>query len=82
MPRERNFSQVKKKKKDKTTARDLSRTDISNMPDGEFKATILRILTGLEKRTEAISETLTTEIKELKKSIREEECNTRDWKWA
>ena len=34
----------------------------------EFKATILRILTRLEKIIEDISETLTTEIKELKKN--------------
>ena len=40
------------------------------MPDGEFKATIKRILTGLEKRMEDISETLTTEIKDLKKNQR------------
>ena len=35
---------------------------------GEFKVTILRILTGFEKRIEDISETLTTKIKELKKN--------------
>lgn len=46
-------------------ARDLSKTDINNMPDGEFKSTIIRILTGFEKRIKDISETLTTEIKEL-----------------
>ena len=66
MPRHRNSLQMKEQ--DHTTARDLSKTDISNMPDGEFKATIIRILTGLEKRIEDISETLTTEIKELKKN--------------
>jgi len=47
MPRQRNFSQ--RKEKDKATGKDLSQTDISNMPDGEFKATIVRILAGLEK---------------------------------
>ena len=36
------------------------------MLDGEFKAKIIRILTGLKKRIEDISKTLTTEIKELK----------------
>ena len=36
------------------------------MLDGEFKATIIRLLTELEKRIEDISETLTTEIKEVK----------------
>ena len=37
-------------------ARDVSRTDISNMPDGEFKAMIIKIFTGLEKRIENMSE--------------------------
>lgn len=40
------------------------------MPDGGFKAVIIGILTGLEKRTDNISEILTTEIKELKKNQR------------
>ena len=31
-------------------ARDLSGVYISHMPDGELKATIIRILTGLDKR--------------------------------
>ena len=39
------------------------------MPNGEFKATIIRILTGLEKRIEDISEILTAEIKEDRKSV-------------
>jgi len=37
------------KEKDKTMARYLSKTDISNMSDEEFKATIIRILSRLEK---------------------------------
>lgn len=40
------------REQDKTTAREPSETDISNMPDGEFKVMIIRILTGLEKRHE------------------------------
>ena len=56
------------KEQDKASARDLSETAISNMPDGAFKATIIRILTGLEKRIEDISETLITEIKRVKES--------------
>lgn len=40
--------------------RDLSKIDISNTPDREFKGTIIKILTGLEKRIENISETLIT----------------------
>ena len=51
-------------------ARDLSETDISNVPDGEFKALIARILTGLEKRVEGISETINTEIRNNKAEIK------------
>ena len=53
MQRWRNLSQTKE---DKSMVRDLSETDISNMPDGEFKATMIRILTGLEKRMEDINQ--------------------------
>lgn len=54
------------------------------MPDGEFKATIIRILTGLERRIEDIREILTTETEELKKNQSEtksaikETANRRD----
>ena len=47
MPRQRDLSQVDQ---ETVTARDLSKTDISNMPDGEFKAAIITLLTELEKR--------------------------------
>ena len=50
MPGQRNSSQ--KKKQEKVMARDLIETDISNMPDPEFKATIIRIVAGLEKSIE------------------------------
>ena len=39
---------------------------LSNMPDGEFKTTIIRILIGFAKRIQDINEILPTEIKELK----------------
>ena len=51
------------KKQDKTTAKYLSEIHTCNMPNGEFKTSIIRILTELEKIIENISETLTTEIK-------------------
>lgn len=47
-------------------ARDLIETDVSYMSDGEFTATVIRILARLEKSMEDIRETLTSEIKELK----------------
>ena len=43
---------------DKAMPRDLSETDISNIPDREFKAMIRRVLTGLETRVEDMNETL------------------------
>ena len=33
----------------KATVRDLSQRDINNIPDTEFKAMIIRILTGVAK---------------------------------
>jgi len=52
------------KEQDKVTNRDLSKTDVSYMPNGEFKETIIRTLTRLAKRMKEFRETLTTEIKE------------------
>ena len=54
------MSQIKEQ--NKATARDLSKIDISYMPDGEFEAMIIKILTGLEKRVEDISKTINMEI--------------------
>ena len=55
------------KEQDTAMVRDLSEADIRSMPDGEFKATFIRTLTGLEKGIEDISETLTPEIRALKR---------------
>ena len=51
------------KEQDKATAVDLSETDISHMPDREFKLIIIRTLTGLNKIVEDKSETFNTEIR-------------------
>ena len=56
------------KEQNKAMVRDLSETALSNMPARQSKATIIKILPGLEKRIEDISENLTTEIKELTKN--------------
>ena len=56
------------KEQDKVVARNLNKTDISNMPDREFKVMIIKILTGFEKTVEDISETLNKEIKEIKEN--------------
>ena len=57
------------------------KTDISNMSDREFKAVIIRILTGLEKRVEDMSDTLNTEIRnniaEIKGPIKTKGKHTR-----
>ena len=45
------------KEQDKTTARHPSKID--KMPDREFKAMIIKILTGLEKRVEDLMKPLT-----------------------
>jgi len=70
MPRQRKSSQKKEQQQQqqqKVIAMDLIKTDISNMPDPEFKATIIRIA-GLEKIMEDIRETLTAEIRDLNTS--------------
>ena len=61
------------KEQDKPTARNISKTDMSNILDAIFKTMIIMILSGLEKTVEDIRETINTEIK--KESIRDEECN-------
>ena len=55
---------VQMKEQDNITAGDLSKTQISNIPDTEFKVLIIKILTGLQKRVEDISETLDKEMKD------------------
>ena len=47
-------------------ARGLIKMVMKNTPDSEFKATIIRILAGLEKSMEDNRQSLTTEIKEFK----------------
>lgn len=47
MRRERIMSQMKVQVT--TTAQDLSKMDISKMPDKEFKIMIIKLLTGLER---------------------------------
>ena len=56
------------KEKDKITARDLNEMQISNIPDREFKVTIIKILTGFEKKVEEFSETLNKDIENIKKN--------------
>ena len=46
------------------------------MPDGEFKAMIMKIFTRLDKRMEDFRKTLTTEMKGLKIISQNEKYNT------
>ena len=80
MSRRRNSSQ--KKEQEKVTARALIQTDISNIPDPEFKTTIIKIQSGLEKSIEDTRESLTTEIKDLKTTQAEmkKKCNNQNSK--
>ena len=52
---QKNMSQIKEW--DKATARYISKEEISNIPDREFKVMVIKILTELKKRIEDISET-------------------------
>ena len=53
----------------------MSKTEISNMPYREIKAMIIKILTGLEKRVEDISDILNKDIQnyilDMKNSMNE-----------
>lgn len=59
-----NLSQMKEQ--DKGKGRDLSKTDICNMPDREFKVMTIKLFTELEKRVKGISKTINTEIRNIK----------------
>ena len=59
MSKQRNLSQIKKKKKqNKSITRDLSKMHISNIPDKKFKAMEITRLTRLWKRVENMSDIL------------------------
>ena len=66
MKKQRNVPQIKEQ--DKITA-DLSETKVSDTPDRRFKITIIKILPGLRKRVENISETLDNEIQNKNESF-------------
>ena len=55
------MSQIKNRTK--ITAGDLSKMEINNMPDREFKEMVIKVLTELEESMVDISETLNNEMK-------------------
>ena len=50
------------------TARNSLKTDLNNISEQEFRTTVIRILTGLEKSIENTRETLASQAKDLKTS--------------
>ena len=54
------------KRQDKIIARDLSETNMKNMPYREFKISIIKIVIGPEKRLEDIKEILKKDRKQNK----------------
>ena len=66
-PRLKNSSQ---KKEQERGARDLVKTDISNMHEPGFKTTIISILSGVERSIEDTRESLSAEKKKTKKTVR------------
>ena len=56
MRRQRNTFQVREQ--DKTPEKELSETEMSNLPNKEFKQRVLRMLTDLGRRMDELSETV------------------------
>ena len=61
-------SSPQKKFQEEMTAKELVKTDIKNITEQEFRITVIRLITGLEKIREDSRESIATEIKELKNS--------------
>ena len=66
MRRQRDMCQMKEQ--EKITARELNETEISNMPDREFKVMVIKITTVFEKGMENLTETLNKEIENINQS--------------
>ena len=66
MRRQRNTFQVREK--DKTPEKELSETEMSNLPDREFKQRVLRMLTDLGRRIDELSENVNKEMEDIKKN--------------
>ena len=65
MKRERNCSQLKEQ--EKTPEKPHNEREISNLPDKEFKASIIKMLTELGKRTDAHTLTRTQKMQKKKR---------------
>ncbi|KAF0880766.1 LORF1 protein, partial [Crocuta crocuta] len=60
-----------KKLQEEMTARELLKTDISNITEQKFRTIIIKLIAGLEKSMEDIGETMATNNMELKNSYSE-----------
>ncbi|KAF0887377.1 LORF1 protein, partial [Crocuta crocuta] len=56
---------------EETTAKELLKTDISNITEQEFRTIVIKLIAGLEKGMEDIRETIATKTMELKNSCDE-----------
>lgn len=52
---------------DETSGRDLNDKKISNLPDKEFKAVVIKMLNKLRKRMDENSENFNKEVKDIRK---------------
>lgn len=67
MRRWRNIFQMKEQ--DKTSGKELSKTEINNLPDEEFnKVLVIKILTNLRRRMDEHSENFSKEKENSKKN--------------
>ena len=73
MEKWRNMFQIAKQ--DKTSGRNLNKTELSNLPDKEFKETIIIMLPELGRRMGEHNENFNRVRKYKKEPIRAEECN-------
>ena len=53
------------------TSNEVIKNDLSNLTENEFKITVIKLITGLEKSIEDSRESITTEIKGLRNSQEE-----------
>ncbi|KAF0885224.1 LORF1 protein, partial [Crocuta crocuta] len=60
-----------KKFQEEMTAKELLKTDISNITEQEFRTVVIKLIAGLEKGMEDIRETIATKTIELKNSCGE-----------
>ena len=63
MQRQRIIIQMKEQ--DKTLEKELNEMNVNSLPNKKFKVLVLKILTGLEKRMDTLSEHFSKEIENM-----------------